>query len=282
MHVDLVGPLPTSAEGFKYLFTMVDKSSRWLAATSLQTMVAEDRVDALISSWVARFGVPTIITSDQGRQFTSSLWAGFTKLLGIKHVQTTAYHPQCNGMEERRHGQLKAALRARLAGSRWPEHLPWVLLGLRTAPKEDSGVSAAEQVYGAAFALPAEFLSTAEPAAADFLQKLQQVELPATRPLSYAEAAARPAAALLQAGHIYVRRCGTLPPLAPLYVGPYEVLKRSDKCFLLAVGGLEETVSIDRLNPPGGTRPPPDLHYCGVSATASSGTCDYGGYCRGL
>ncbi len=164
-------------------------------------------------SWVARFGVPTIITSDQGRQFTSSLWAGLTKLLGIKHVQTTACHPQSNGMVERTHGQLKAALRARLAGSRWPEHLPWVLLGLRTAPKEDSGVSAAELVYGAALALPAEFLSTAEPAAADFLQKLQ-VELPATRPLSYAEVAAKPPAALLQASHITARRHVAAPVTA--------------------------------------------------------------------
>ena len=68
-------------------------------------------------------------------------------------------------MVEKTHGQLKAALRVRQAGSRWPEHLPWVLLGLRTAPKEDSGVSAAELVYGAALALPAEFLSTAEPPA---------------------------------------------------------------------------------------------------------------------
>jgi hypothetical protein len=57
-------------------------------------------------------------------------------------------------MVERTHGQLKAALRAQLAGSRWPEHLPWVLLGLRTAPKEDSGVLAAELVYRAALALP--------------------------------------------------------------------------------------------------------------------------------
>ncbi len=122
-----------------------------------------------------------------------------------------------------------------------------MLLGLRTAPKEDSGVSAAELVYGAALALPAEFLSTEEPPAAKFLQKLQQVEVPATRPLSYAEAAAKPPAALLQASHVYVRRGGTLPPLTPLYVGPYEVLERADKHFRLAVGGREQTVSIDRL-----------------------------------
>jgi hypothetical protein len=54
--MDLVGPLLTSPEGFKYLFTMVDRSSRWLEAAPLKSMAAEDCVDALISSWVARFG----------------------------------------------------------------------------------------------------------------------------------------------------------------------------------------------------------------------------------
>jgi hypothetical protein len=68
VHVDLVGPLPTSAEGFKYVFNMVDRSSRWLEAVPLKSMAAEDCVDELISAWVARSGMPTIITSDQGRQ----------------------------------------------------------------------------------------------------------------------------------------------------------------------------------------------------------------------
>ncbi len=86
--------------------------------------------------------------------------------------------------------------------------------------EEDSSVSAAELVYGATLALPAEFLSAAEPPAAEFLQKFQQVEIPATRPLSYPEVAAKPPAALLQASHVYVCLGGTLPPLAPLYVGP--------------------------------------------------------------
>jgi transposase InsO family protein len=121
------------------MFTMVDRSSRWLEATSLKSMAAEDCVAALISTWVARFGVPAILTSDQGRQFTSTLWAGLTKLLGIQHVQTTAYHSQSNGMVERTHGQLKASLRARapILGCCW---------ALRATLKEDCGVSAAELV----------------------------------------------------------------------------------------------------------------------------------------
>ncbi len=81
-----------------------------------------------------------------------------------------------------------------------------------------------------------------------------------------------------------------LPALLPLHVGPNEVLERKDKCFQLAVGGREETVSIDCLKPhlgagpftaalPGARGRPPGLR---VSAAASSGSCDYGGYCRGV
>jgi hypothetical protein len=80
VHMDLVGPLPTSAEGFKYLFTMVDRSSRWLEAVPLKSMAAEDCVDVLISAWVARFGVPTIITcrSPPTTRSPTGWWKGRT------------------------------------------------------------------------------------------------------------------------------------------------------------------------------------------------------------
>jgi hypothetical protein len=72
VHVDTVSPLPTSAEGFSYLFTMVDRSTRWLEAVPIQSISAQQCVDTFISTWVARYGVPATITSDQGRQFTSA------------------------------------------------------------------------------------------------------------------------------------------------------------------------------------------------------------------
>jgi hypothetical protein len=53
--------------------------------------------------------------------------------------------------------------------------------------------------------------------------------------------------ALLRASRVYAWLSGTLPPLSPLYVGPYKVLERTDKCFRLAMGGREETVCIDLL-----------------------------------
>ncbi len=56
IHVDIVGPLPVSREGFRYLFTIIDRSSRLLEAVPLANIETETCRDALVSQWVARFG----------------------------------------------------------------------------------------------------------------------------------------------------------------------------------------------------------------------------------
>ena len=161
------------------------------------------------------------ITSDRGTQFTSAVWTSLCTRLGITQIATTAYHPQSNGMVERSHRQLKDSLRARQAANDWPEHLPWVLLGLRAAPKEDSSTSSAGLVFGSTLVLPGEFLDTPEPPAATFLDALRSSPPvpPPTRP-SYAAVAAKPPAALFGADFVYIRKGGSLPPLSPLYAGP--------------------------------------------------------------
>jgi hypothetical protein len=72
-------------------------------------------------------------------------------------------------MVERCHRRLKDALRACLAGPDWPLHLPWVLMGFRAAPTEDTDVSAAELVFGAPLVLPGQILDEEEPTPADFM-----------------------------------------------------------------------------------------------------------------
>jgi transposase InsO family protein len=99
IHLDLVGPLPASKD-FTYLFTIIDRTSRWPEAIPIAATTTVDCENALFQEWVSRFGVLAVITSDCGAQFTSSLWAALCSLLNIQHNQTTAYHPQSNGMVE--------------------------------------------------------------------------------------------------------------------------------------------------------------------------------------
>ena len=108
---------------------------------------------------IARFGAPTSITHDRGRQFESVLFKTLTDLLGSNSVRTTAYHPQSNGLVERFHRQLKASFKAQPEPHRWTEHLPLVRRGIRATVKEDVGCTPAELVYGTTLRLPGQMVA---------------------------------------------------------------------------------------------------------------------------
>ena len=72
------------------------------------------------------------------------------------------------------HRSLKTSLRARLASSDWVAHLPLVLLGLQSSPKDDSSFSPAEAVYGSNLSLPGKFLKHSELPPESFLRKVEQ------------------------------------------------------------------------------------------------------------
>ena len=135
LHVDIVGPLAPS-EGYQYLFTSTERSTRWPESVPMTEATAHACAEALLYNWVSRFGVPEDITSDRGPAFVSQLWTALAQLMGTSLHRTTAYNPAANGMAERTHRTLKAALMARCTGPDWKSQLPWVLLGLRTTPQK--------------------------------------------------------------------------------------------------------------------------------------------------
>ena len=254
IHVDLVGPLPKSS-GFSYLLTVVDRTTRWPEAYPVADTSASNCASVLIREWVARFGTPATLTSDRGPQFTSALWKEVCQLIGVHHQQTTAYHPEANGLVERFHRRLKASLRARLVGPDWFSHLPWVMLGLRTSPRESSAVSAAEEVFGSALAVPGQFIDDSGfPTTVH--RRLQQLPPPppvhnrVTQPALLKE--------LNKSDFVFVRRDGHVPPLQPLYQGPYAVVERFNNHFTVRVGNKIDSISVGRLKPavlPAGTVP---------------------------
>jgi len=249
VHVDLVGPLPRSSKGHSYLLTMVDRATRWPEVVPLLGISAEEVADAFVDSWVARFGVPATVTTDRGTQFSSSSWACLCQKLGMQHVMTTAYHPQSNGLVERFHRQLKEGLRARASGAAWLQHLPFVLLGLRAAPKEEANVSSAEAVLGEQPVLPGQLV----PPQAD-LRAPDRPQIPSTV-RSYASVAAEPPSPLQGVEFAYVHREPAAGPLEPAFRGPYRILDLRAKVVLLQIGDRQDWVSVDRVKPHRGSSP---------------------------
>lgn len=158
IHMDIVGPLPPS-RGYSYLLTIMDHTTQWLYAIRISGITAEDCARALCLHWISQFGIPLHLTSDHRRQFMSTLWTHLATFLGTQLHHTMSYHPQSNGLMERLHRTLKAALRACLALLDWYDHLPWILLSLQCTPKEDLGACPADINFRHSPLLPDTLLS---------------------------------------------------------------------------------------------------------------------------
>ena len=268
IHVDLVGPFPPS-EGCTYLFTIIDRFTRCPEAVPIQNAEATTCARALLRTWIARFGVPDSITSDQGPQFTSGLWRELHNVLGCSNKHTTAYHPQSNGMVERFHRSLKAALKARLLGPGWMDKLPIVLLGIRSTWKEDLDAAPALLTYGTNLRIPGDFFpsNSAERISpgSTFVRDLQENfrKLSPLSPVHHGTTKKYLPRDLMSAEQVYVRHDAHRGPLVRPYDGPFKVLYSSDKHFDILRNNKSTRVSIDRLKPAYSADPkfpPPAVH----------------------
>nr|VZI00481.1 unnamed protein product [Spirometra erinaceieuropaei] len=245
VHPDIVGLLPLS-NGCSYLLTCVDRFTRWPEAIPLPYIAAPTVVKALLSRWVAIFGAPSTITTDRGAQFESNLFQSLISFLGCTRIRTTAYHPV-----ERFHRQLKASLRAAADPENLTDHLPLVLLGIRSALKPDLDCSATELVFGATVRLPGKMISPTPQGAVEdptnllhrlrqFMRTLSPVPLTSSASPSYLEKD------LATCSHVYLRCARVRRPLEPPDDGPFRVISRGTKNFRIQ-RGTREVVSVDRL-----------------------------------
>ncbi|KAK0134480.1 Retrovirus-related Pol polyprotein from transposon 412 [Merluccius polli] len=147
--IDCVGPLPQSKSGNIYLFTIMCQATRYPAAYALRSITTRSVVKCL-SQFISIFGLPKIIQSDHGSNFTSRTFAAALKQLRIQHNMSSAYHAQSQGALERFHATLKSLLRAYCVEMKreWEDGLPWLLLAARAVVQESTGFSPNELVFG--------------------------------------------------------------------------------------------------------------------------------------
>ena len=116
---------------------------------ALRSIDAEHIAEELIKLF-ARVGVPKEILTDQGSNFMSQLLAELYRLLGVKAIRTSPYHPQTDGLVERFNQTLKGMLRktAQDGGKDWDKQIPYLLFAYREVPQSSTGFSPFELLYG--------------------------------------------------------------------------------------------------------------------------------------
>lgn len=154
--MDIVGPFPTTTEGNRYLLVFVDHLTKYSEVVAMPDQKAETVAKKFVELVILRHGVPQQILTDQGPNFTSRLFQDVCTLLRIRKLQTTAYHPQCNGAVERLNQTLVSMLShyVRADQKDWDQWIPYCMFAYNTAKHESTDETPFYLLYGRNADLP--------------------------------------------------------------------------------------------------------------------------------
>lgn len=159
--MDILGPVPTSNRGNKYILVIQDYFTKWAEAIPIPDMEAKTVAQAFIDNYVTKYGAPRTLHTDQGRQFESRLFKQLCDILRINKTRTTPYHPQSDGMVERMNRTLENMLSMYVDSNQknWDENLQLVCMAYRSAEHESSGFTPNYLTFGREVVLPVELVA---------------------------------------------------------------------------------------------------------------------------
>lgn len=147
--LDCVGPLPRAKSGHQYILMIMCAATRYPEAVPLHSTTTKAVVKELVK-FCSMFGLPEVIQTDRGTNFTSHLFEQFVKELQVEHQMSSAYHPESQGALERFHQTIKSVLHTYCVGTgkEWVDGLPLLMLAIKSTVQESLGFSPAELVFG--------------------------------------------------------------------------------------------------------------------------------------
>jgi len=272
--LDILGPLPETPKGNKYIVVIGDYFSKWTEAFPLPNQEAETVAKLLVEQWVCRFGAPRIIHTDQGRNFESRLFKEVCQLLNIHKTRTSPYHPQSDGMVERFNRTLASMLSLFVDENQanWDILLPYVMMAYRSSVHSSTGFTPYKVVFGKEIILPVDVMlnlgggerfSSVSEYVSRLLETLSTV-VEAVKGHQLRASVKQKGEYDFRAHFQYysegelvwvrgkVRKKGLCPKLQRRFKGPYKVTERITEVLYRLVpveGGTEIVVHFNRLKP---------------------------------
>uniref|UniRef100_A0A2N9H088 Uncharacterized protein n=1 Tax=Fagus sylvatica TaxID=28930 RepID=A0A2N9H088_FAGSY len=156
--LDIVGPLPRAPGNRQWLIVATDYFTKWVEAEPLVHITDADSKRFVWKNIITRFGIPRVLVSDNGSQFTSGPFREFCEQYGIRNHFSTPAYPQANGQAESSNKTLLDGIKKRLenAKGRWVEELPSILWTYRTTPRCSTGETPFSLTYGVEAVIPLE------------------------------------------------------------------------------------------------------------------------------
>lgn len=153
--VDLIGPLPRSKRGNKYILVVQDTFTKWIELAPLRDATARLVAAQFNELILCRYGAPEVAITDNGTQFTSKLWSQLLKGWGIEHSLTPPYSPQANSVE-RANRVLKTMMSQYVKEDHrtWDQYLYEFRYAMNTATHDSTGYTPAMLNFGRELRIP--------------------------------------------------------------------------------------------------------------------------------
>jgi hypothetical protein len=278
--MDIMGPLPRSNKGNRFILVIGDYFTKWIEAVPMPNQVATTVAEALVTNFIARFGTPMEIHSDQGTNFESELLKEICTLLGVHKTRTTAFRPQSDGFIERFNRTLlqMVCLYTNPQQTNWDEAVPLAAAAYRATPQDTTGQSPNLLMFGREIMMPVDLLLGTPPGETPVTTTTYGTEVREKLETIFRLVRETSGKAMKRQKKLYDRNkvhtkfpAGTLvwladshrtkgksPKLQRKWKGPLLVISRySDVTYLLAENAVKtKVVHFDRLKPYHGEKSP--------------------------
>lgn len=157
IYIDFVGEInPNSTDGHKYIMSISCDLTKYVIMSAVFDSTALTAAKTIVEEVCLIYNFPKIIISDNGPAFISDVFKQMSKLLDIKHIKTTPYHPQSNGGIERYHRTLGQYIRSYVQKNQanWHKYLPYFVFSYNTTVHSTTGFAPHTLVFGYDLEIP--------------------------------------------------------------------------------------------------------------------------------